>query len=161
MAHDAVNPDAGAPSCQEQYKMVRAQIEHENTLIGQRITWYLSFQGFLFTAATLALSLLDHGKHGPKVFPRGGVALACGLLGFLGILSSFVCYRLIGIANAHAETVKRWWLAREPSDARFPPIAGTGGRTGGKLHMTAAHFIFAVIGVWVYFIWLFFQGKSG
>lgn len=142
--------------------MVRAQIEHENTLIGQRITWYLTFQGFLFTAATLAIGLLDHGKLGSPVavFPRGSVTFACSLLGGLGILSSVVCFWLIYVANVHAEKVKAWWLAREPSDERYPPITGTGGVRAGKLHITAAYFIIPIIGVWGYFIWLFSQGSS-
>lgn len=40
----------------EQYKIVRGQIEHEDNLISQRLSWLLASQAFLFTAYAITLN---------------------------------------------------------------------------------------------------------
>lgn len=40
----------------EQYQIVRGQIEHEDNLISQRLSWLLASQAFLFTAYAITLN---------------------------------------------------------------------------------------------------------
>lgn len=45
-----------ASSALEHYKIIRAQIEHEDNLINQRLSWFVTSQSFLFTAYALLLN---------------------------------------------------------------------------------------------------------
>ena len=40
----------------EYYKIIRSQIEHEDNLINQRLSWFLAAQAFLFTAYAILLN---------------------------------------------------------------------------------------------------------
>ncbi len=40
----------------EYYSLIRAQIEHEDNLIGQRLSWFVASQSFLFTAYAIVVS---------------------------------------------------------------------------------------------------------
>jgi hypothetical protein len=40
----------------EHYRTVRAQIEHEDNLVSQRLSWLLASQSFLFTAYAITLN---------------------------------------------------------------------------------------------------------
>ena len=40
----------------ERYRLVRQQIEHEDNLISQRLSWLLGSQSFLFTAYAISLN---------------------------------------------------------------------------------------------------------
>lgn len=39
-----------------QYRIVRTQIEHEDNLVSQRLSWFLASQSFLFTAYAITLN---------------------------------------------------------------------------------------------------------
>mgnify|MGYP005810022667 CR=1 FL=1 len=40
----------------ELYRIVRAQVEHEDNLVSQRLSWLLAAQSFLFTAYAISLN---------------------------------------------------------------------------------------------------------
>ncbi len=40
----------------ELYRMVRSQLEHEDNLVSQRLSWLLAAQSFLFTAYAISLN---------------------------------------------------------------------------------------------------------
>jgi hypothetical protein len=40
----------------EHYRLVRGQIEHEDNLVSQRLSWFLASQSFLFTAYAITLN---------------------------------------------------------------------------------------------------------
>jgi len=40
----------------EHYQAVRSQIEHEDNLVSQRLSWFLASQAFLFTAYAISLN---------------------------------------------------------------------------------------------------------
>jgi hypothetical protein len=40
----------------EHYRVVRSQIEHEDDLVSQRLSWFLASQAFLFTAYAISLN---------------------------------------------------------------------------------------------------------
>lgn len=67
------------------------KIRHEETLINSRLTWLLTFQGFLFAA----VALLADNSINPKlyralleIFPSVGAFVA--ILTFLGVLAAYI-----------------------------------------------------------------------
>jgi hypothetical protein len=54
---DATVSDADTTIAPEHYySIVRGQIEHEDNLIGQRLSWFVAAQSFLFTAYAIVVS---------------------------------------------------------------------------------------------------------
>ncbi len=45
----------------EYYSLIRSQIEHEDNLIGQRLSWFVASQSFFFTAYAIVVSNLRQG----------------------------------------------------------------------------------------------------
>ena len=134
----------------ELYKLARAQIEHENTLVSQRITWYLTLQGFLFTAVFLtAANLVDPNKVGMDPRGRLYLAIAIGLLCVLGIISSVACYLLIRAAYRQIDEVSGWWNERSDLAAKFPLVTGTGGFDRLGYRVTGADFAHVILLIWV------------
>lgn len=134
----------------ELYKLARAQIEHEDTLVSQRITWYLTLQGFLFTAVFLtAADLLDPTKAGMHSTGRLYLAIAIGLLCVLGIGSSITRYLLIRAAYRQIEKVSGWWNGRSERAAKFPRITGAGGFDFLGYRVTGADFAHVIFVIWV------------
>ncbi len=157
----AINPSTNLNEVQpdvsvfDLYKLARSQIEHENTLVGQRITWFLTFQGLLFAALFVALGLFDVGK-----FPAGSpirthLAIAVVLMCLVGAASSLVCYALIRAAYAQHDVVAKWWNSMGVNPNAFPRIAGVGGFVLLGRSITGTDFLFAVFLVWLAFIGLF------
>jgi hypothetical protein len=102
------------------YEEVRGQIQHEDTLITQRLNWFLTSQSFLFTAFAIVFN-------GPP--PADGVgirkflltaipvlAITAGILIFLSIVAGMIVMR----------GLRRFYANREPSqEARaLPSIQG-------------------------------------
>jgi hypothetical protein len=48
-------------SSESYYRIIRGQIEHEDGLISQRISWFVTAQSFLFTAYAIVTSNLHAG----------------------------------------------------------------------------------------------------
>lgn len=121
---DGNDKDAVPCSLLDSYKNARGQIEHENTLIGHRITWFLAFQGLLFTAFFVALGLLDHDK-GFVAWQRGLVGVGAILICCLGIGSAVVCAKLVELAYGQVGRVTAWWKAcAKENRKRYPPLYG-------------------------------------
>lgn len=50
-------PEPGIPSADlDYYRILRAQIEHEDDLVGSRISWFVTSQSFLFSAYAIMAS---------------------------------------------------------------------------------------------------------
>lgn len=64
------------------YHILRGQIQHEDELINQRVTWTLTAQGFLFVAYSAAAGI----QNGPIVSQK---SLVCSAVSILGI---FLCF---------------------------------------------------------------------
>jgi hypothetical protein len=134
------------------YKNARGQIEHENTLIGHRITWFLAFQGLLFTALFVLLGLLDVTK-GFNNWQRGFFGAGALLLCVLGAGSAFVCGRLVSLAYGQLEQVRLWWI-RVAGVRRFdfPPLYGDCDHPDQKKSQPSAgaeKLLYVICGVWV------------
>ena len=72
---------------QQEYEYLAHQIEREDSLINTRITWMLTFEGFLFAALALVANKENIGTAVYKVLkyalPLMGIAV--GMLAFLGV----------------------------------------------------------------------------
>lgn len=129
------------------YHTVRGQIEHEDNLVSQRLSWFLASQSFLFTAYAITLNgpiqlhfkdleaqerLLMH------LLPS--IAIVSAGLIWLSILAGFAAMRkLRENYYAHCES-------RIPNG--FPPIQTTGrALLGGQLGPVILPLLF--LGVWL------------
>jgi hypothetical protein len=52
---------AASLSPTEFYSLIRGQIEHEDNLIGQRLSWFITSQSFFFTAYAIVVSNMRPG----------------------------------------------------------------------------------------------------
>ncbi|VWX62914.1 membrane hypothetical protein [Burkholderiales bacterium 8X] len=125
----------------DKFKLARAYIEHENTLIGQRITWFLTLQGFLFTAFFLTAQLpWKDGK------PMAGLWMLADVgtivIAFLGAGSSLLVFVLLAMALRELELVGAWW-AKQRDRGGFPPV------TADPSPVNAHCFSIAFVIVWI------------
>jgi hypothetical protein len=104
------------------WKLARAAIEHENSLVNHRMTWFLGIQAFLFSAFVLIFVTWykDEGKLGSFLIPP--------LLAAVGLFAGYVC--LItddGLKRAFLATEKvtlqyRRLCLAHPPDPIVPPL---------------------------------------
>jgi hypothetical protein len=110
----------------DQYRLVRQQIEHEDNLVNQRLSWLLGSQSFLFTAYAISVN-------GPPQIRSRELETHVGLLLILLPLVSIISALLIGLTVwAGMWTMQK---LRRTYGQRFtktfarelPPIQSTGG----------------------------------
>jgi hypothetical protein len=114
------------------YKLLRNQIEHEDEVINNRLTWSLTAQGFLFVAysALLGLSLKT--------------PLSYIFLIVIGIVGVQLCDRAIsGVDSAIASLNRihtyerrhrKYSIIRYASHLKLPPISGAGSKQNDQEH---------------------------
>jgi hypothetical protein len=109
----------------EQYRMVRAQVEHEDSLVSQRLSWLLASQSFLFTAYAITLNgpLQSHFK----TFESNAELLVL-LLTVVGIVSALLIWAsiLAGIAAMKKLKVDFEHRVGTALPEGIPPIQTTG-----------------------------------
>jgi hypothetical protein len=92
------------------YQFYRAEVKHEDDLIGQRISWFMASQAFLLTALAIAHkgeTAMPSGKNNP-FFPMVPiVALVASILIFAGVIAGTV-------ALAHWRTKLRRLVSEYP-----------------------------------------------
>lgn len=94
------------------WKRVRGQIEHEDDLINQRITWLITTNAFLFAAFFLSQkkdsvdSFLSLAKYFSVAIP------------IIGILFSVTYLTAIDAAMSQIKLINEWWKERKKSDPR-------------------------------------------
>ncbi len=76
----------------EHYRLVRSQIEHEDNLVSQRLSWLLASQSFLFTA--YAITLNGPSQSHFKMFETHSTLLM-NLLIVVGIVSALLIWASI------------------------------------------------------------------
>ena len=110
----------------ERYKLVRQQIEHEDNLVSQRLSWLLGSQSFLFTAYAITLN-------GPAQIRSKELEQHIGLLLLILPLVSIISAFLIWVAVL-AGTWTMYKLRRmyerefvQFFGSRIPPVQSTGG----------------------------------
>src|SRR4051812_15484426 len=131
----------------EQYHLVRSQIEHEDNLVSQRLSWLLASQSFLFTA--YAITLNGPSQSHFKTFEANS-ELLIRLLTLVGLISALLIWIsiLAGISAMKKLRVhfERGFQAQLPHDL---PAIQTGGIAlrAGQFGPVLTPLLF--IGVWV------------
>lgn len=106
--HDQALSDPSVSSS-DFYRIVRAQIEHEDNLVTQRLSWFLASQAFLFSAFAILIN-------GPEKSPFGGreqmtffrflplIGIAIGVLIWIAIWGGVISMaRLRRLAHSRAD----------------------------------------------------------
>jgi len=137
----------------DRYRLVRQQIEHEDNLVSQRLSWLLGSQSFLFTA--FAINLNGPLQLHNKMF-EGTAALLMMLLPLVAILSAF----LIGM-SVWAGTWTMYKLRHryaKPLDATFHGEIPSVQSAGGALYL--GHFAPIFLPALFIVIWLLLMLRS-
>jgi hypothetical protein len=119
------NPTEPAPqfSSEDYYKIVRAQIEHEDNLVGTRLNWFVASQSFLFSAYAIVVSNLS-GTKSPWVNEQQKL-----LFRIIPVVAIFVCvlifFGLVGAVCA-MRRLRRLYAARieHAPNSELPPVQG-------------------------------------
>ncbi len=133
----------------EDWKRVRAAIEHENALTNQRVTWLLSSQGFLLGAFMLMFStsvknepISDNAWHVTQ-----GLLYVIALS---GIVVALFLSRGVRAAFDQHNALVAWWKERCLGASSHPPICGDEPRLLVYIHYYKFPFIF--IPTWILLI---------
>lgn len=144
-----------SPESVDFYRVVRGQLEHEDSLVTNRTSWFLSSQSFLFTAyailangyvSTPRLMLAGAGPDDPRrlllaIIP--GVSVVACLLTSASIWS--------GVASLH--NLRRFYDASplKPQDDILPPVQGyRATRLAGMAGPVLLPIVFLI--VWLYLL---------
>lgn len=139
----------------EYYDRVRQQIEHEDNLITQRISWLMASQSFLFSAYAIVLNGFQPGLKTP-----GGLRLESVRLDFYhflplaGIISTALIYASIcGGVISIGRLRKHWDSQNVPaSSLNRPPIHSS--RLPFLLGQSAPRLLpLALILMWLFLLW--------
>ncbi len=131
------------------YDTLRRQIEHEDGLITQRISWLVASQSFLFTAFAIAANTQE-GASSPRALRHAhlldllpSVAIGADVLIYISILGGVV---------ALGKLRERWDGATTPTErAQLPPLQGpTAGRWMGIASPLLLPLVF--LAVWIFLL---------
>lgn len=128
----------------EKYKVARGYIEHENGLVAARIGWFLTTQGFLFTAFFLAAQIPWRMKSG---FSGDGLAylgfVGATVVAMLGMATAWLVRLLLQLALEELARIQLWSAHWQPDDRSLPKVVR---ETQGGL--TADTFAWVFVIVW-------------
>jgi hypothetical protein len=120
-------PTVGGPDStiapEHYYAIVRGQIEHEDNLIGQRLSWYVAAQSFLFTAYAIVVS--NSGpNHTPLIIER--MRLLLWLIPMTSILTCLLIYLTIVAGALAIRDLRRLYRKHADYEATvgLPPVQG-------------------------------------
>ena len=110
----------------DQYRLLRQQIEHEDNLISQRLSWLLVSQSFLFTAYAISLN----GPVQMRMKPyESTVNLLILLLPLVSILSAVLIWLAVMAGVWTMAKLRRRYALTVNAALRnaVPPVQSTGG----------------------------------
>ena len=115
------------------YKAIRDQIEHEDHLCNNRMTWLITLQAFLFSAYGFSLSaqavLRDGNSDLVSIINNARLCFAA-----VGVASSLAILAALGAATLSiSRLVAKWYKVPAKVRSRYPQIIGnsTKDRPGG------------------------------
>ena len=84
-----------ALSAVDHYRILRSQLEHEDNLITQRLSWFLASQAFLFTGLAIAMNSPKEWRFSEREGVRFHqlvplIAIAVGVLIWLAIVAGVI-----------------------------------------------------------------------
>jgi hypothetical protein len=105
----------GNPADQDalvQWKLVRSAIEHENTLISHRVTWFLATQLFLFAGFS---SIFVKAVENDSLFGSAKVYSAFVVISCIGIWICILAWANMRIAGKMIGRFRDWWVENHHS----------------------------------------------
>ena len=140
----------------EHYEIYRDYLKHEDDLIHYRLTWGLTFHGFLFASLGLSLQkMID-----PAMDRTTGVfsflqAFAVLVIPSSGIVTAWFCRRGVMAAHASIKSLEVQWddVYREArtlgSVPTLPKLAGGGSPEAGRYgHLSSSGTIWTMLIAW-------------
>ncbi|HEU4342280.1 MAG TPA: hypothetical protein VFU31_11985 [Candidatus Binatia bacterium] len=103
------------------YQIIRSQIEHEDNLINQRLSWFVAAQAFLFSAYAILLNAL------PQVGVQRFAAqqeLLFSLIPLVAIGVSILIYITVIAAMLAMANLRRLLKTHMEDSALLPPVQG-------------------------------------
>jgi|SRR5438309_1494043 hypothetical protein len=137
----------------DQYRLLRQQIEHEDNLISQRLSWLLGSQSFLFTA--YAISLNGPAQIRTKPY-ESTVSLLIVLLPLVSILSAILIWLAVMAGVWTMAKLRRRYSTTVSKRLRdtVPPVQSTGGA------LVLGHFAPVLLPALLIVIWLLLIVRS-
>jgi len=111
----------GTVSALDQYKIVRSQIEHEDNLVSQRLSWFVAFQSFLFTAYAISLAAPVQVRSQRLAHQQ---ELLVVLIPLVALCTGVLLWVTIG-AGLMAMRRLRAFVSQEDFGGGVPPIQGS------------------------------------
>ena len=110
----------------DHYRLIRQQIEHEDNLISQRLSWLLGSQSFLFTAFAISLNGPTQMRTKPY---ESTVNLLILVLPLVSILSAALIWLAVMAGMWTMTKLRRRYAASISAGLRnvVPPVQSTGG----------------------------------
>lgn len=110
----------------DRYRLVRQQIEHEDNLVSQRLSWLLGSQSFLFTA--YAISLNGPAQIRTKPY-ESTVSMLILLLPLVSILSALLIWLAVLAGTWTMYKLRRHFnpIIATAFGNELPPVQSTGG----------------------------------
>jgi hypothetical protein len=107
----------------EYYRIVRGQLEHEDDLVSNRLSWFIASQSFLFTAYAVIAINIANLTPAPEQNPRRvllivipAVAAMTCLLTLIGIISGVMALHRLRKLYDHSPI--------RPAHDPLPPVQG-------------------------------------
>ncbi|MDB5334109.1 MAG: hypothetical protein JWP03_5260 [Phycisphaerales bacterium] len=120
---DTLIPDPLLLAPADYYRLIRSQIEHEDNLISQRLSWFVASQSFLFTAYAIVVSNIQPGK---LAWVTGQQHLLLDVIPIVSILTCVLVYATIVAGVIAIVHLRRLYRTHADVSARagFPPVQG-------------------------------------
>jgi hypothetical protein len=100
-----------------QWKLVRSAIEHENTLVSHRVTWFLATQLFLFAGFS---SIFVKAVEKDLLFGSAKVYSAFVVISCIGIWICILAWANMRAAGKMMGRLRDWWIMNyHPKDEDF------------------------------------------
>src|SRR5436190_435401 len=120
----------------EYYQIIRAQIEHEDNLINQRLSWFVAAQSFLFTAYAILLNAPSPMRVEKFVTQQD---ILFPLIPVVAIGMSLLIYTTIFAAMRAMANLRRLLESHlnEQERAVFPPVGPVSGSVAAHTTLAA------------------------
>jgi hypothetical protein len=111
---------------------MRSYLEHEDELVNQRTTWFVTLNSLLFAAIGLTFHVFDSSNQSVTLLSDSNYDLAAFLLismPFVGLISSVITFRSVTAANNSAIMIDKKWdnfSSRYHLTSLFPALAAGG-----------------------------------
>ncbi len=103
------------------YAILRGQIEHEDGLMTQRLSWLVASQSFLFTAYAIVLNAPEHAASAMHARQQAYVLTS---IPTVAILSDALIYISVLAGVSAMRGLRTRWIAGG-ADSLLPPLQGT------------------------------------